>query len=399
MASGLSMYNEMVANVVHSFTGMPVNDVFAILLRRLEQPQGFANTCSIASHELQKFLKRKSSEKYCFYQEHERAKQINRLYIRFNHYCEKHGAEYSYDEFCKYIRAMDIVSRITDPQKEKRDGDCYLGNLDRVLLEAITQKKPIDLVKIQCLRLIQDTDENGRHRLGISTNIEAEEVITRGGKVRKYEDVRSLVEYMEYCSREFDHIGIHLRPTILITDDDVRNMYPQNEVIPAADVEGIERDAHGFVGKLQKYAERQGYTTQVVLISELTERTSYTATKNAIRTDCIKGGMEQLKLLVSESEFSTAVKADQKKYGLALGYSVEVSKFKVGNAFGVLRALYDLAQTIEKYTDGNVLFVAREKPYLQNHMAVPLSGDKSERTPTLLAYSEGRNVFYEEGIF
>ncbi len=398
MESELTLYNELVANFVSKIIQMDVVDVFAALKGEIDPPQGFADMCSEASKRLEGYYNDNSKETYVVYSQVERCKHINRLNIRYVKYCEHHQIIYNQDDFIRFVKATDIINRISNPQGENRYEEGFYGNLEGALFEAIVSKKPIDLIKIQCMRLQQLQDKDGRHRLKINTSIMPESIKTRGGKVRTYEDTSKLIDYLDFCVEEFKNIGIEIRPIVLITDDDAKNMYKDDSVIPQEDILQIEKDVLVYLNNLRLYAKNHNSKAEVYLISHISSGTLYEKVKTIVCADCIAGGRLG-NPIVSENEFTTAVETDQKKYGEEMGYSVSVSKDKVGNMFGVYRSLHALGIAIRQQRNSNVVYIARNKPYLYNHMAVGLEGEKKDRIPVVLAHGGSGEVFYSEGEF
>ncbi|HRI05496.1 MAG TPA: hypothetical protein PLV59_00890 [Candidatus Dojkabacteria bacterium] len=398
MQSGLTLYNELIANFVSHRIQMDVGEVFSVLIGSGSQPMGFADECREAGRNLESYFNNTSKEKYYIYKQIERYKHVNRLYSRFIKYCENCSVEYDQNRFITFIKSTDLINRISNPDSEKKYEEGFYGDLEKVLFEAIVFQTPIDLVKIQCMRLNQLQDNDGRHRLRISTSVGVDRVETRGGKVKDYEDTTKLLEYLNYTSHEFATIGIVVRPIVLITDDDPRNMYGDDTVVPQSDIVQIEKDVNIYLSNLRKYVSQVGCNVEIYLISHVSSGSRYEEVKKLVCEDCIAGG-KNLNPIVPEGEFTSAVESDQEKYGSEMKYSVPISKRKVGNMFGVYRALHPLAISIKENRGSNVVYIVRDKPYVNNHMAVGPDGDKRNRTPTLLAHSEGKGVFYSKGKF
>ncbi|MCC7304560.1 hypothetical protein IT418_04080 [bacterium] len=397
-SNGINLYSELIAYVVSGQNNIPVEEVFAVMNGMCKASlEEYPSLVAKATEVLLTRIKNVQCIELRLPIEVKRLKQIDRYCKSYRAYVEREQSEFSYDGFSRYVQAMDIISHITNPRGEKRDEECYLGNLQSAILEAIVYGLPIHLVKVQCLRLLQDNDSDGRNRIGISTNIGYEEIETRGGKIRRYEDTTALVRYLHSMVEKFEKLNISIKPVVLLTDDDVSNMYPSGTVIPLSDEVAIKKKAHTFAGKLNTYAHMNGYQeVDIVLMSEIGAGTEYERVKTLVRVDCERGGINGLPL-VAESIYTVAVEADYKKYGNELGYPVEVSKFKVGNAFGVLFGLYEIGKGIKDNFGGNVVLIARDKPYLRNFLAVPVSGQQKERFPAILVDSERNEVFYEKG--
>ncbi|MCB9790462.1 hypothetical protein H6764_00360 [Candidatus Nomurabacteria bacterium] len=400
MESGLTLYSELVANFLSRgchFTGLSVDDYFQILLGNAIQPKLFADACSKAGTQLEYYFNDTSTERYFLVAQQERLKRISRFHKRFLILCKNYEVEFEQGLFDRFIQVSDLIMEITNPCMEGRYEEGYYGDLDRVLFEAVILGKPIDLVKIQCMRMLQTKDSDGRNRLSISTSIDYEEISDKGGRTRVFQDTSSLIDYLTHLSVKFADIGIEVRPIVVITDDDIRNMYPKGSVIPNADLIEIERKVLIYLQNLRQYTNKIGSSVEVYLISHLASGTGYEETKEYVCQDCIAGGKSE-RPIISEKEYGSAVQADQKKYGCELGYPIEISKYKVGMSFGVLRGLYDLGKQVEQVRQSNAVFIARSKPGIQMHMGVSVEG-RSDRIPVLLAYSNGLKVFYERGRF
>lgn len=400
MESGLTLYSELVANFL--FRGnylekLSVKDYFQILLGEFPQPHSFADFCTKAGKQLKYCFNDTSKEMYRINVQQERLKEITRIYKRFSRLCKEYDVRFDQDALYRFIRSADLVTQITDPNKQRRYEDGFYGDLDRALFEAVILGKPIDLIKIQCMRMLQTCDISGRNRLSISTSIGYEEIVAKDGKVRIFQDTSRLVDYLAYLSARFAEIGIKIRPIIAIADDDVRNMYRNETVIPESDINSIQMKALIYRNNLMQYSRSIGCEVEVYLITHLAAGTGYEEIKNLVCQDCIGGGKLSVPI-ISEREYGAAVQADQKKYGGKLGYPIEESKYKVGMSFGVFRGLYQLGQEVGQARESNPVFIARSKPGIQKHMAVSTQG-KGTRIPVLMPYSDGLEVFYQRGRF
>lgn len=362
MDSGLSLYNEIIISVISAggrYSYEECRDIFSL---KMPEPQGFLNTVVGAAGQ----IKFESGESLLLGKEDylrvidRRIKKIRRI-----------DREVSEAEVRNFVFAMRLVEKLS-----ASFGD-NIGDIERVFIEAVVSKMPVDVLFFKCPRLVQYLDYEEKNRLDVLTHCETVTLQSRIGE-RVYEGDEHMISYFRNLTNVFAKLNITIIINILVEESDVEKMYPVDSrvghsnlydavIVPRQDVKLAKMKAAGYTRSLSAMCGLVN-GIRVGSADEICGGTDYEKIRTEVFEDAYKSGYR----IIRAGEFERAVEEDLERYGAIYpNYRREHAKYKVANKIADMRAL---SAVLSKFA--NPLVITKGPfPVTQAHLLV---GERSK---------------------
>lgn len=348
MASGLSLYDEIIANLVSDITSVELETIVGLMNKSLDQndfPE-FQGTNFLSNFTCAKDRLNITSAQTVLYEKLMRGKLVRRRLKRFRrYYADVSGYSVDSDQMVSYeesfVRGMAYLDSIsTSPS---------IGDIEEAVMNAVVFDVPVELVVIKCARMAQYRDKDGRNRLDIITSTKPETRESIDG-TRDYPGDKDFIDRIAMISEDLISFGVPVCPVILVADDDVANMYPNRElsVVPYKDVEAAGEKCRKYCSELGKeFSNRREFSrgVQVAMLTNVLSGTEYEGLKESVMKKLIcyrRFGP------VGDSYFEALIQDDVERYAdRYINYEGEVSVHKVAGKVGVMFGLKYVSEVFE----------------------------------------------------
>jgi hypothetical protein len=372
MESGLSLYDELIANMVASNLEVDLETIIGLMNRELDQKDypefqenEFLSNFSRAADNLD--IRASNTTLMKNYRRYRRvADRVKRFEQCIDNSFEEDEVKNLTENF---VAAMEYLDTIVTHKS--------IGDVEKAVIDALIFNIPVDLLVIKCARMAQYRDQEGRNRLDILTGIDEERRISIDG-AKTYPSDDEFISGIEDFVDGLRKCNVLVRPVILIADDDVENMYPNPDlaVVPYKDVLCASDKCVQYSRSLDKaFGDIDTFCDAGYIVGRLTDvasGTGYSEVKETAMNHLLRYNRYGP---VGDSYYEALVADDVARYASRYeGYGGEVSKHKIAGKIGGMLGLAEVTNQFE-----NPVFLTEH-----NNVVEGLMGQKVNRRGQLV---------------